>query len=194
MQKLNGFLLVVSVASVMVSCGPMPQGPMQNQSIDGAFSPYLSEFQRQGEMRGVETDSSHLTMTFNESMPASTIPNCPTCQVLAYCQRTPQGPNVVVKGSYFKTWTIARREAVLFHELGHCLLGLDHNNQTETAFWFGTNSPATVVPSSIMNELQFDESVYSGNRSTYLDREFDHATFVPLYWNAPSQVDTSIYF
>lgn len=188
-NKIERYLIALNLSLVLVSCGPVNQ-TMQNQSIDPSLVGYLSAFQSEGESRGVATDASHLTMSFSESMIVSAVPNCPSCQVIAYCQQTSIGNNVFVKGSFWNSQSVTRREMILFHELGHCLLNLKHINTTEPAYWYAF-SPlviATTVPSSIMNELQFDESVYAGNRATYLSREFGVATFTPLYWNAPSQV------
>lgn len=193
MQKLLDLSLASLTLSIFVTaCAPPVQSRLQSESIDLKLSAYLTEFQSQALSRGVSLDASHLSMSFNETMPPSTIPGATT---LAYCQRDPiLGPSVVVKGSYFNGASAARRETIVFHELGHCLLNLEHINTTEVSYWYKTNSPAAAYePSSIMNELQFDPALYSGNRATYLDRLFNVSTSAPLYYNAPSQLAPNFY-
>ena len=191
MQKASLIFFALLALTLMTSCGPMPKKGMQGQSIDSALTQYLEQFESQASSHGVNVDASSLTMTFSESMPPSSIQGA---SVLAYCQRTFQGQNVVVKGSAFNSMSVSDREQLVFHELGHCLLGLEHDNGTETAFdYYGLGSYATGVPSSIMNQLHFASFLYNGNRATYLDRLFKHANNVPLYWNAPSQFDTKMY-
>lgn len=189
MQKLERFAIILNMAFVLASCGA-PQRDLQGQNIDGALVSYLTSFEREATRNGVSVDSSHLTMSFSESMPQSTVGG----YVLAYCQRTLKGPNVVVKGSYWNQTSVSDREQLIFHELGHCLLGLDHDDSTEAApVWNNPAYQANNVPSSIMNTFHFDSGLYNGNRPEYVNRLFN-ARHMPLYWNAPSQFDDTIYF
>ena len=189
MQKQIKFLTVLNLAMYLISCGPLPNS-MQGQNIDARLAKYLDQFQSEGEARGLSIDASHLTMSFSESMPSTDIQGA---SVLAYCQRSNKGPSVVVKGSSFDSMSVSDREQVLFHELGHCLLGLEHNDATESAYdYSGGPVYATGVPSSIMNKLHFGASYYNGNRREYLNRLFK-ARIMPLYWNAPSQFNAAIY-
>lgn len=191
MQKASLIFLALLVAVLFSACGPRPQN-MQGKNIDGALSKYLDQFGLEASSRGVSVDASNLTMTFSESMPSSSIPNG---FVMAYCQRSIQGQSVIVKGSNWNALSVSDREQVIFHELGHCLLGLSHNNTREAALdYYGGLTYATNVPSSIMNELHFEAWLYNANRTAYLDRLFNAPNKLPmLYWNGPSQIDTTIY-
>lgn len=51
------------------------------------------------------------------------------------------------------------REMLIFHELGHCVLGLEHNNATDVRG----------MPLSIMHSGLFDPRSYSDYRPHYLD-------------------------
>lgn len=50
------------------------------------------------------------------------------------------------------------REMLLFHELGHCLLGRGHKNTTHSSG----------RPESLMNSWLFDQRTYLANRDAYL--------------------------
>ena len=50
------------------------------------------------------------------------------------------------------------REMLLFHELGHCLLGRGHTNATHSSG----------RPESLMNSWLFDQRTYVANRDAYL--------------------------
>lgn len=190
MQKASFIFLTLLALSVMTACGPMYQGPdMQDQNIDSGLAKYLSEFQSQGAARGISTDASHLTMTFSESMPSSSIQGT---SILAYCQRSSKGQDIVVKGSSFNAMSVSDREHLIFHELGHCLLGLRHDNARETALDYFGDGFVNNVPSSIMNELHFGAWLYSPNRVNYLNRLFN-SIGSQLFYNGPSQFDNTIY-
>lgn len=192
MKKLfDTSLALITLAIFVNACAPYKSSQLQNESIDASLAKYLNEFESQALKRGAILDVSHLVMVFSETMPKGDIAGATT---LAFCKRDSiNGPTVTVKGSYFKTANVTRRESIIFHELGHCLLNLEHINTTEVAFWHNSNNPASIVSSSIMNELQFDSNLYSGNRATYLDRLFGVSTNALLYWNAPSQLDSNFY-
>ncbi len=54
------------------------------------------------------------------------------------------------------------REMLLFHELGHCLLGRDHKN----------SKLSNGQPESVMNSYIFDTRIYTANRDGYLKELF----------------------
>jgi hypothetical protein len=64
--------------------------------------------------------------------------------------------------AYWMIWDEARREQLMYHELGHCILGLRHNNNV-------VNS----IPESIMNWQNFKGSIYSSNYASYLAELFN---------------------
>ena len=182
-------LTVLNLAMYLISCGPLAND-MQDRNIDANLVKYLNNFQNEGLARGISTNSSHLRMGFSESMPVSEIPNS---FVLAYCQRSSQGPSIVVKGSTFNNMSISDREQLVFHELGHCLLNLGHDDSTENALDHnGGTSYASDVPSSIMNKLNLNSTYYNLNRNEYLNRLF-RSKMSSLYWNGTPQFDPAIY-
>jgi hypothetical protein len=64
----------------------------------------------------------------------------------------------------------ATRESLLFHEMGHCVLGQNHRNDSGNV----DDSP-TPIPTSIMNATIVDGEIYDAHREYYL-REFFNAS------------------
>jgi hypothetical protein len=82
--------------------------------------------------------------------------------VLAYCVVGTDSPTIkIVDRDWFDHTSDASREHVVFHELGHCILGRDHNDAQE---YFG--------PSSLMNTYMFDDETYLMYHDWYLDELF----------------------
>lgn len=69
--------------------------------------------------------------------------------------------------AWFKTATAAQREQVIFHELGHCTLGLSHNDNLGFFANTHTSSPISVMYSTPFNPQQADN--YMKNRSYYIN-------------------------
>lgn len=66
---------------------------------------------------------------------------------------------IVIKESYWNTATEASREQLMFHELGHCVLRLSHNDNMWT----------DGCPSSIMNTVHLSDACYNKYRWYYLE-------------------------
>lgn len=189
MQKASFIFLALFIMTLMTSCGPKPI-ERQSGSIDLTLNQYLETFVSRARDNGVSLDTYSLSMSFSESMPQSTSGGF----AIGYCQRSVNSQNVVIKESYWNSASVSDREQLVFHELGHCLLGLSHNDTTEVSpVWNIPNMSASGVPSSIMNTFHFGSGLYSGNRETYIKRLFSGASSMPLYWNAPPQISTVDY-
>ncbi len=178
-------IVLINLSIYLVSCGPaFKLNKMQDQSIDPELSQYLNQFQIEALSRGVNLVLDHLTMSFDESMPRAAVGS-----VIAYCQITFSGPNIRVKKSLFKNYDLSGREQIIFHELGHCLLRLDHNDRTERAADSEGPDYGYNMPSSIMNTFHFDSNTYNGNRNEYINRLFETVSVMPLFYKSPSQFD-----
>lgn len=180
--------LIILALFTLTGCG---QGfeTQNNGTVDATLKPYLDTFLKYANQNGRAFETLNLDMTFSESMPPSNNGG----SVIGYCQRSSGYKRVVIKISYWNSASVSDREQLVFHELGHCLLNLDHNDTVEVApFWNNPYYQANNVPSSIMNTFHFDSGLYSGNRGEYVKRLFN-ANRMPLYWNAPSQFGTDEY-
>ena len=71
---------------------------------------------------------------------------------------TGQTPVVTISAEAWASSTDAEREELIFHELGHCLLGLKHVA--------GINSDG--IPKSLMDPSEIQGAIYEQNRDFYL--------------------------
>ena len=135
-----------------------------NFSVDPALMPYYEAFVKEGQDRGNNQATNDLSMNFGET----------TGNVIGYCRRqesynwnlltkeTVSTPVVVVKPSWWKNATEASRRELVYHELGHCLMDKDHNNQKSM---YGQ-------PESIMYPIHIGGSFFQTWERNYLDQLF----------------------
>jgi len=88
--------------------------------VDGSLSEYFDRFVAEGVLRGVPVDFG--AEPVNGYIRVITAPN-----VIGQCAHQEGEPNTVIVDKYY--WDNAddlEREFLVFHELGHCVLGRDH--------------------------------------------------------------------
>lgn len=89
--------------------------------IENTFVPYYETFLTQADKHHRVVDVTGLTI---RTVP--TIPNLGTIVVRAYCYQ--KSRRVDVAATYWNTANDTCRQELIYHELGHCVLGRDHNN------------------------------------------------------------------
>lgn len=83
-----------------------------------------------------------------------------------YCEHGNRStPEVVIDADWWGSHGPVEQEMLMFHELGHCLLHLEHDNRLN----------ADGMPVSTMYWAIFDEYYYSTFREYYLTQLFGHA-------------------
>lgn len=153
MKKL---LVVISLAVLSASCAPAPI------TVDSGLQPYLDKFKQDGAQYGFTFDYPRgLTMKF---VPMSEIAGGSSAgTTIGECSSGTDSVPLVRIGQEF--WTGAdsfTREALVYHELGHCLLYRGHD----------TNILPSGIPESIMYPSILNSSVYSSNRAYYIRELF----------------------
>lgn len=147
---LNVFLGTMFLCTLTASCGAP-----EDLRIDPAFVKYVKEFEA---YYGYEID--------NMEMRFQTIPEPET---LAYCYIDyAQGLKImVVDPEYWQMATETRREITIFHELGHCQLLRNHNNDY-------TQIKDFEIPKSIMHSHPGNIPAlhYLVNRRQYINELF----------------------
>lgn len=115
MKKLT-FLMV---SLLVAACG---RGLDSHEAqIDDVFRPYLDRFIAEGNARGLDTLGwETITIEFREDIGAT--------EIAAICSKPPglSGRSVRVRAAYWNSAADEQREAVIDHELGHCLLDRAH--------------------------------------------------------------------
>lgn len=86
-------------------------------------------------------------------------------KTVGYCQGK-QGDvqKIIINKEFWGMYSEAKRELLMMHELGHCLLNLDHNDSLD----------AEKQPVTIMNSIIFSDYQYSDHRDYYLKELFSH--------------------
>lgn len=146
--------------------------------VDKGLQVYLDKFMEEAKKRGINVTSENLILKFGST----------TEQICGRCVKAKnEGQRTVTIIDNLTCWQQApyeNREALVFHELGHCLLGRVHRDDLLP----------NGIESSIMNSKGngfYEPCVYdiTGNgscdktyrRSYYIDELFDEKTIVPVW-------------
>lgn len=119
----------------------------------GEFAPYVQTFQEESRTRGKEVSVTNLVIQREALSP----------KIRAQCRsKVLAAPVIAVNGVIWDSSTEEDREALLMHELGHCILGLDHK---EGELEDGS-------PKSLMRSVSPYGKSYKIHRDYYLDELF----------------------
>lgn len=124
-------MILISLSLLFFSCTKQAT----QFELDPELAPYYEDFVQSGQIRGQDVSTDDLIIKFGNTKDER--------GALAYCGRdfTQKGevflggrteyntPKVVVDREYFKILTAKEKRAVLFHELGHCLLNREHSSE-----------------------------------------------------------------
>lgn len=159
MKFLLLFLLLI------ISCGKIPDQQIisLSKNIDPKLAPYLSRFELEAEAYNVQVNSSKLTMVISTELLSDVAGDC-----LAATGHPELGQVIRISSSIIdnKLFGIDNVENVVFHELGHCLLGREH--KTETVL----TTDGYHIYDSIMNSGSGNDSNYINNRKAMIHELF----------------------
>lgn len=120
------------------------------------FRPYVSLFQIEALDRGKQIVIEDLIIRFGP-MRGGEVGQC--------WQFDDSTPTIVVDAEIWQLIGYYEREILVFHELGHCILGREHRNSLDD----------NGMPKSIMYKHLFNEYYYETYREKYLNELFGHA-------------------
>lgn len=127
----------------------------QSPVVDtGGFTKYLNLFETKSEIYGKRVKVTDVTIRFGKVDSAQEAGHC------LLSQDSP--PEIVINEATWNGMDEAKREALVLHELGHCILRRKHR---EDDFTSG-------VPASIMYPYTLDGTVYRQNEDYYLRELF----------------------
>lgn len=156
-------LIIISLMSILsIGCAPSFQTePQRTMSIEPELLQYVESFQADSNRLGRPMSINDLVVQFD------TLPD----RVIANCTRGYGTPIIrfsITYYNYYKSQGLDHDiEQVMYHELGHCILGLNHNDTTGVNNW----------PQSIMNTYHFSGSLYYNYKNDYL---------MQLFFNVPN--------
>jgi len=103
--------------------------PKQAPSITPDFEHQVQSFVSNGEARGVKVDISGLTMQFTRMFEGTSI--------LGVC--VPSDKTVLINEDFWNKADPAERDFLVWHELGHCVLGRNHST------WMHEGLPVSIM-------------------------------------------------
>lgn len=167
----------------LMACAPEHYGPGY---IDPEFQMFVTNFVAKADENGhsISTkDLARINIVFDTGLKPLELANCVTGGT--------ENPKIRVKPEFWVNASLSDREQVLFHEMGHCLLGIHSHDDRTTTFqdFAGLKGPV-----SIMNTYHMPAQYYNSNREYYIRQLFNAATPIPaLYYSATSQFNVSEY-
>jgi hypothetical protein len=121
--------------------------------VDPVFEPYVQRFAEEAEKRDRSVDRSDLIVEFDPELKTS-----------GKCTLEPR-PHIRVKTADWEKADDTLKEAILFHELGHCLLGRVHLDLLDE----------DRTPRSLMTRMLIDSGTYAKKRDHYVEELFSGA-------------------
>lgn len=152
----NGFKSLLFVLFItLFGCGREPTPEEQAE-----FLPYFHRFVEQAKVYGRDVDSDPVPMYFGDLGPT----RVGVCE-----ERWFQSSRIYIDRRAWAHTPEPGREALIFHELGHCVLKREHK---DTVMTVRLESGARQVPESIMNTSGVHASTYTVLKNYFLTELF----------------------
>lgn len=167
-------LLLLSLFISMLSCQKQSLEPSVYQ-IDKDLQVYVTSFTEEARKRGIEIKYENLIMVFDSSSE----------NLCGKCTKQPsEGQRTIRIKKDFLCWKGVpnqNREALVFHELGHCFLNRSHRddllpNKAEASL-MNSNSYGPYQP--CIYAINGDDCDRTPRRSYYIDELFNEKTGIP---------------
>jgi hypothetical protein len=143
---------------VLAACGRDPTLEERSE-----FEPYLERFQAYSAQYGRDASNDGRVRILFGILKANEI---------GVCEQSPfQPPRVLVSRSAWAIRSDVGREALIFHELGHCLLDRDHRDDV-VRLTGGRGGRTVVAPASLMHTRGVRPQLYAESKDYYLRELF----------------------
>ncbi len=111
------FFLLITITAILISCN---KDEFEYGYLDDRLSPYFTMFELEAQQRGY---SPNLSPDVIEAFIQNVYPN----SVAGQCQRNDNRPSqIIIDEGVWNSSTDLEKEFLIFHELGHCILGRSH--------------------------------------------------------------------
>lgn len=139
---------------ILVGCGKDYNPDLNRPHVNTDLATYVNRFVQVADLLGHPVSLGRIQVNFVNTMEGSAIGKCYSGIMT---------PRVEVNRSYWERAgvTNSSREQLIFHELGHCLLGRGHRN--DESYLYGT-----FIPLSVMNSYAFGSWKYENNWNYYM--------------------------
>lgn len=143
---MNNVLILIGLlafAVVNTGCGK------GTYNVPAEFAPYVESFMLEAEQRGKEIEEKELEISFAEKLAGT--------QAVGECYTAAGVPTIRILISFWEYASEAKRENLIYHELGHCWLNRAH-----------VDPPAV----SIMSHTIINPGYYVAHRAELLNELF----------------------
>ncbi len=150
-------------------------------SVPAEIQPYIEAFKKEAALRNIPINLDNLIVSFEGPFKKNVCGLCEQVEDDANYQRT---VNINRNDLCWTSESIQNREALIFHELGHCVLGrYSHKDDL-----LPNKSPASIMSSTLSGQYEPCKYAISGNsndcnktsrRKYYMDELFNAKTAVP---------------
>lgn len=154
-NPLSFLLLVLFSVSLFISACSKED----TLETDAELIPYFQIFADEAALRGIDVD-------YEEARIEGLLQDITRNQVLGQCFRNEERPKkVIIDREYWANANEFERQFLIFHELGHCFLLLEHDDRLD----FDTNTCLSIMHST-SDSCPFE--LNDDNRERYLDELF----------------------
>lgn len=118
------------------------------------FSPYVQSFQLELDKKGIPLSANSIPIMFGPTMG----------NAIGYCIISLNSRVITINRKYWNIASNIERELLIFHELGHCLLFLGHDD-----LLLSSGTSRSIMTSALTSDLVWN---YRNNKKYYIDQLF----------------------
>jgi hypothetical protein len=144
--------------------------------VPSDYQPFVDSFIQEAANRGYSIEINNLIINYDETIEA---PHCASCNSRSSNKLVQK---IVSINPNLRCWyTVEQHEALIFHELGHCILGRAHDDSTLPNGDLKSlmNSNDLGIYSSCVYAVDNEPCDLTFKRTYYLDELFNTETLVP---------------
>lgn len=183
MKKTN-LLLIIALSFFITNCG-LVMNHEELASVDPSVQPFVDRFNAYSAAHGREPISDLVVVLDGTMKPFED--NGTITLGLCYFGTQTTSPKIKINPNFWERASLSAKEELIFHELGHCILGRDHTSTQVVAA-----DAAITIPVSIMHPYHLGRDIFEGNYNQYISELFTRST-KPMFYLAASQYDSSFY-
>ena len=124
----------------------------QHNTTNPVFNSYAKSFEAAGQKNGINISTSNVPINFGDTENANYRGICATYQ--------DGSKEIIIQESWWNLQTEDYKESLIYHELGHCLLGRDHHDETIAV-------SGQDFKTSMMNKTIISPTHYSPHKESY---------------------------
>lgn len=180
MRYFMGFAALPMAAALTACGGASSVIHIPTVSVEPQFQPLVESFKTEAKAQGTPVEISDLIVESTTDLTVQTMGEC--------IQGGGNSPTIQIAQSYWDSLQSDGQQELLFHELGHCVLGRAHTEANEQG-----------IPTSMMNPIFLGTGLFDANRAQYLYELFHQQdlngalpmqvpanTFLPVFTGAVS--------